>query len=218
MTAILLRGDLKLRKKSHISLAKFIVNNVQVDDLNEHKKAFYIGSILPDLKPSFLTRRHTIDETFDTLIDEIRKITVEYDVNRGISGYYARHLGVITHYLADYCTFPHNAVFDGSMTEHVYYEKELKHSLKEYVLSEDAKRDRVMNQPSQTIDEIIHLIRKTHKEYLKALKAVKEDIHFIVDLCYKVVDALLLFFELACKKLNIEILPNKNMQMEYLKG
>ncbi|MDF2539388.1 MAG: hypothetical protein K0S76_2409 [Herbinix sp.] len=186
-----------MRKKSHLSLAKFIVNNMQVEDLNEHKKAFYIGSILPDLKPNFITRRHTIDETFDTLIEEIKKITVDYDINKGINGYYARHLGVITHYLADYCTFPHNSVFDGSMTDHVYYEKELKFSLKEYVQSEAAQSDLNPNQISHTIDDIIQLIKMIHREYLKAIKAVKEDIRYIVDLCYKVVDALLLFFEMA---------------------
>jgi len=176
------------------------MDNMQVQDLKEHKKAFYIGSILPDLKPSFLTQRHTIDETFGQLIIEIKRITVDYDFNRGIGGYYARHLGVITHYLADYCTFPHNSVFEGSFTEHVYYEKELKFSLKEYVHKEEAQIDRLPNQPIQSIDDILRFIIKTHKEYLKALKEVKEDIQYIVYLCYKVVDALLQIFELAMKK------------------
>lgn len=202
-----------MRKKSHISLATYLMDNMQVQDLNEHKKAFYIGSILPDLRPSFLTKRHTIDETFGTLIEEIKKITIDYDMNRGIGGYYARHLGVITHYLADYCTFPHNSVFEGTITEHVYYEKELKFSLKEYVHRENVQRDRLPNQPGQTIDDIIHFIIKTHKEYLKALKEVKEDIEYIVYLCFKVVDAILLFFELA----NEKFFPNKKkFNIEYV--
>ena len=49
-----------MRKKSHISLAKYLMNNMQVQDLNEHKKAFYIGSILPDIKPSFITKDITL--------------------------------------------------------------------------------------------------------------------------------------------------------------
>ncbi len=189
-----------MRKKSHISLARYLINNMRVNDLIEHKKAFYIGSILPDLKPSFFTRRHTIDETFDVLKQEIRKITTDYDITRGIDGYYARHLGVITHYLADYCTFPHNSIFKGTMTEHVYYEKELKFSLKEYVQQEQLNRYRQPNQPLKTMDEIIHYINKTHREYLTALKVVSEDIQYIVDLCYKVVDAILQLFEIAYHK------------------
>lgn len=185
-----------MRKKSHISLAKYLVNNMQVQDLQDHKKSFYIGSILPDLKPSFLTKRHTIDETFGTLMDEIRKITVDYDINKGINCYYARHLGVITHYLSDYCTFPHNSIFEGSISKHMSYEKELKLMLKEYIESEDAQRER-NSFIYHTADDIIHFIRLTHKEYLKAIKAVNEDIRFIIDLCFRVVDAILTFFEIA---------------------
>lgn len=168
---------------------------MNVQDLQEHKKAFYIGSILPDLKPSFFTKRHTIDETLIDLIDEIKKITIDYDVNKGINGYYARHLGVITHYLSDYCTFPHNTIFDGNMREHIQYEKELKTSLKEYVNRNDVRMKR--NNTFHTLDEIIHFILNTHKEYMKALKVIREDIQYIVKLCYKVVDAILMFFEMA---------------------
>jgi hypothetical protein len=174
---------------------------MQVQDLTEHRKAFYIGSVLPDLKPSFITKRHTIEDTFGILIDEIKKITVDYDINKGITGYYARHLGVITHYLSDYCTYPHNHIFHGSISEHVYYEKELKFSLKEYVNSEDNQRERKACQIFCNVDEIIHIIVQTHKEYLRALKNVHKDIQYIIDLCYKVVDLILSFFEVAIARL-----------------
>ncbi len=203
-----------MRKKSHLSLAKFIMNNMHVEDLNEHKKAFYIGSILPDLKPSFLTKRHTIDKTFDVLTDEIRKITVDYDISRGMDGYYVRHLGVITHYLADYCTFPHNSIFNGTMSEHVSYEKILMNSLKNYVESGAARRNRLHNTTGKTMEEILQLIKKIHKEYLGALKVVKRDIEYIVDLCYRVVDALILFFETAYAKLHGGMKPD-NLQIGY---
>lgn len=194
-----------MRKKSHISLAKFLVNNMQVQDLHDHKRAFYIGSILPDLKPSFITKRHTIDETFEVLIDEIKKITVDYDYTKGINGYYARHLGVITHYLSDYCTYPHNDIFEGSITEHVFYEKELKFSLKAFVNHEDNQRERLQSQHHCSFDEIIHLIWKTHNEYLKAIKNVSQDIQYIIDLCYKVVDAILSFLEKATDALHKDL-------------
>lgn len=206
-----------MRKKSHISLAKYIMNNMQVQDLNEHKKAFYIGSILPDIKPSFITKRHNIDETFEILIDEIKKITVDYDINKGINGYYARHLGVITHYLSDYCTFPHNTIFDGSMTEHVMYEKELKDSLKEYLEREDVIRERKQMETHQSVEDIIHFIKRTHQEYLNAIKAVKEDIQYIIEICFKVVDAILAFFEKAFAKLT-EDMNNNTIMVEYSKA
>lgn len=206
-----------MRKKSHISLAKYLMNNMQVQDLNEHKKAFYIGSILPDIKPSFITKRHNIDETFEILIDEIKKITVDYDINKGINGYYARHLGVITHYLSDYCTFPHNTIFEGSMTEHVMYEKELKDSLKEYLEREDVIKERKQMETHQSVEDIIHFIKRTHQEYLNAIKAVKEDIQYIIEICFKVVDAILAFFEKAFAKLT-EDMNNNTIMVEYSKA
>lgn len=190
------------------------MNNMQVEDLSDHKKAFYIGSILPDIKPSFLTTKHSIEETFGILIDEIKKITVDYDINKGINGYYARHLGVITHYLADYCTFPHNSIFEGSLKDHVYYEKELKFSLKEYVKRDDVQRERETTQ-FQSIEDVIGFINKTHNEYLKALKAVKEDIKFIVEICYKVVDAILQFFELSYDRVMAIEHRNSEQKIEY---
>lgn len=204
-----------MRKKSHISLARYIINNMQVEDLHNHKKAFYFGSILPDLKPSFLTKRHTIEETFEDLITEIRRVTVDYDINRGINGYYARHLGVITHYLSDYCTFPHNSIFKGNIKEHVYYEKDLKCSMKEYFNRDDIQRNRDNIQKFNTIDDILHFIKKTHKEYLKALKVVHEDIQYIIDLCYKVVDAILMFFEIALEKFEKELVNKHNSLVTY---
>ncbi len=191
-----------MRKKSHISLAKFLMNNMQVQDLNEHKKAFYIGSILPDITPSFLTKRHTFDETIITLIEEIRKITIDYDFKKGINGYYARHLGVITHYLSDYCTYPHNDIYDGNIKGHVTYEKELKHSLKAYVNQENNQRERLQRQRNCSFDDIIYLIKKTHEEYLKAVKNIHQDIHFIIELSYKVVDAILSFLEKSLYELH----------------
>ncbi|NLP34733.1 MAG: zinc dependent phospholipase C family protein [Clostridiales bacterium] len=204
-----------MRKKSHISLAKYLLANMKVSDLNVHKRAFYIGSILPDLKPSFLTKRHNIEETFDILIREIKKITVDYDIEQGINGYFARHLGVITHYLADYCTFPHNSDFRGSLKEHMFYEKNLKHLLKEYVERNDIQRKRSLNSKFHTVEDILHFIQKTHAEYMKTLKNIRVDIHYIVDLCYKVVDAILQFFEYAFKTFNA-VKEGKKLQAGYL--
>jgi len=200
-----------MRKKSHISLAKFLLDNIKENKLIKHKKAFYIGSILPDLKPSFLTKRHTIEETFDVLIKEIKKITVDYDVKKGISSYFARHLGVITHYLADYCTLPHNSNYTGTIADHVYYEKEMKFQLKEYIEVDGIHSEAIKGQKLQTLDEIVQYITKTHNEYLMELKAIKKDIQYIIELCSKVVDAILTFLKMALDAL--EGKPMHNFQL-----
>lgn len=181
-----------MKKKSHISLAKYIIKNMQIEELTIHEKAFYVGSILPDCVPSFITRRHSIDETFYILRDEIRKVTEDYDIGKGMNSYYWRHLGVITHYIADYFTFPHNSIFTGTIKEHCYYEIDLMKSLKEYV---QVQKPIYSQKSFQTVDDICNFILEMHKKYLKAIKAVKVDCAYIVNLCYKVVSSILLFFE-----------------------
>jgi hypothetical protein len=204
-----------MRKKSHISLAKFLVNNMKEHKVIKYKKAFYLGSILPDLKPSFLTKRHTFEETFDILINEIKSITINYDVSKGVSRYFARHLGVITHYLADYFTLPHNSTYTGTITDHVYYEKELKYQLREYIEIEDIHSKAIQGQVLNTFDEIIQFITKTHKEYLEALKTVKEDIRYIIELCSKVVNAIVTLFDMTLEALQTGS-SNKGLQLNQI--
>lgn len=186
-----------MRKKSHISLAHYLMNNKNFEHLLNHKKSFYIGSILPDCVPTFITRRHCIEDTFEILKNEITKITDNYDVDKGITSYYCRHLGVITHYIADYFTFPHNEIFTGTIVEHCSYEKELKFALREYVKSGIVRRDNGDNSSIQTVDDICAFIKQMHEEYLKAIKVIKVDCMYIVDLCYRVVDAILKIFQLG---------------------
>lgn len=188
-----------MRKKSHISVAKYLMNSNGMECLQIHKKAFYIGSILPDCIPSFITRRHSIEETLHILKKEIDKITEDYDVNKGLSCYFCRHLGVITHYVADYFTFPHNATYPGSIKDHCVYEEDLKHAIRKYVKSDEAKRVRERNGLFKNSEEIITFIKGTHEEYLNLINAVKLDCEYIVELCHKVVDAILQLLEMKAQ-------------------
>ena len=50
-----------MRKKSHVSLSLYLIKNIDNQLLSDHKKAFGMGSILPDCKPSFVTTKHNIE-------------------------------------------------------------------------------------------------------------------------------------------------------------
>lgn len=49
-----------MRKKSHISLARDIVRNSEDEGLRKHKWGFLFRKYLPDIKPSFLYKKHEI--------------------------------------------------------------------------------------------------------------------------------------------------------------
>ena len=52
-------GEVDMRKKSHISLAWYLMNSEGMDALKLHKGSFYMGSVLPDCMPSFNNEWHT---------------------------------------------------------------------------------------------------------------------------------------------------------------
>lgn len=188
-----------MRKKSHISLAKYIVNSLSEQDMMKHKKAFYLGSILPDCKPSFLTERHEIEGTFPKIQQEM-KLLVEKKKDCQINTrVFYRNLGEIIHYIADYFTFPHNAHYPGNLRAHCAYEEQLKNSLKEYIESGEAGRNRVWIRGNAKIlnstEAICDFIQMAHDRYVKIKNTVEGDCRQIVLLCHQVVEAILLLIK-----------------------
>ena len=165
-----------MRKKSHISLAKYLLNSQGMEKLQSHKKAFYFGSILPDCVPTFLTRRHTIEDTFDILEKEIRKLTENYDMERGIGSYYCRHMGVITHYVADYFTAPHNEHGEFGLRDHCAFEKQQLYRLRSQLRGQ-------WNTPKQyqMQGDVMEYIKTIHDEYLEQMPQVETDCSYIVN-------------------------------------
>lgn len=189
-----------MRKKSHISLAKHIVNLSGLQNFDKHKKAFYIGSILPDCKPSFLTKRHEINGTFDLVAGAIKRLTEGYSDIEELSTAYFTRLGEVVHYIADYFTFPHNKEYPGSMKEHCIYEGELKHKLREHIRNiadndvEQWKAKFHFEEVNQfhTVSDICEFIKEEHNKYIQRVHhSVEEDCKYIVSICSKLVMAIL---------------------------
>ena len=142
-----------MRKKSHISLAKYIVKDMEVPVMTDHRKAFYLGSILPDCKPSFLTQRHEFEGTFEMVKERICDLSLDAELILRNARAFMRRLGEIIHYIADYFTFPHNMIYEGGFKEHCVYEKELKlfHEtlVERRTLPPNFVRDIIMKAPSR---------------------------------------------------------------------
>lgn len=180
-----------MRKKSHISLAQYIVNSVEAEPLEKHRKAFCLGSILPDCKPSFLTTKHEIDGTFGNMQEEILRLTDKNINQKGNMRVFCRDLGQVIHFIADYFTFPHNHIYPGTLKDHCVYEEELKHTLRSYIKSGEAEKNSHLINVFRTPQEICDYIKKSHEEYLKIKKTVKEDCKYIVSICHQVVVGIL---------------------------
>ena len=64
-----------MRKKSHILVARYLADQMPATkSLQSHRKAFCLGSILPDIKPSFLTKKHEYFGTFEEIQGKMKAL------------------------------------------------------------------------------------------------------------------------------------------------
>ena len=187
--------EVVMKKKSHLSLSRYLIDSMQNEGLTKYRKSFLFGSILPDCIPSFITRRHTIEETFDILKKELIEIIDNYDWIQGITREFSRRLGVITHYIADYFTFPHNKVFPGTMTEHITYEFSLMDYLKEYLKSGEPDKFLISDKIFYSVEQICAFIKEAHAKYLEVVEKIATDCRYIVEMTAQVVISVLQIFE-----------------------
>ena len=189
-----------MRNKSHISLARHIVNISDISNFDKHKKAFYVGSILPDCKPSFLTQRHEINGTIHLVEEQMRKLTTGYSHIGELSTMYYTKLGEVLHYIADYFTYPHNKEYPGTMKDHCVYEGELKHKLRAYIknLNEHElarwKSQLKLSDMSRfnSVADIMEFIKEQHRHYIRrGTHNVEQDCRDIVGVCSTVSAAIL---------------------------
>ena len=187
----------KLRKKSHILLGRYLADQMsEVYSLQQHRKAFCLGNIMPDLKPSFLTTRHEFFGTFDHLQNKMRAL-VEKNPEEENARVYWRRFGEVMHYMADYFTFPHNKTYKGNLAAHNSYEAELKNRLRECILSGAADSQLEEAKQFESFEELVEYIRERHAYYLESPRCIADDIRFILRVCYQVVQGI---FQLCVRK------------------
>jgi len=179
-----------MRKKSHISLARFLVNGLENEILSRRWKAFYMGSLLPDCTPSFLTVRHEYDETIGLVEEKLRHLVELREKSKEDTFRYMLDLGQVFHYLADYFTFPHNHHYPGNLKDHCCYENDLKFGLRSYIREGNAVFYAESRQKIHSVEDILNYIQACHKEYTERLHNVEEDCEYITRVCSQVLTGL----------------------------
>lgn len=184
-----------MRKKSHISLAGYLVKELRLQELIKHKKAFYLGSILPDLNPKMVKEPHEIETSFEKFQDSVRLLIQEAKAGECSERVLWRRTGMIIHYLADYFTFPHNSTYGGNLKDHCVYEGDMKYQMREYVRTPEAKMI-FLNQREQafqisTEESLFAYIKESHACYLTEKHSVVKDCRWILAMSAVVLVAML---------------------------
>ena len=179
-----------MRKKSHILLARYLADQLSVDEsLQSHRKAFCLGSILPDIRPSFVVKKHEYFSTFGEIQEKMLQL-VEHGPLEGKERVYWRNFGEVLHYVADYFTFPHNRTYTGSLYEHSQYEKILKQRLKICIKSGAAGAYVFRDVYFKNLEELTEFIQVSHTSYLRKKRNITEDIQYILMVCYQVIQGI----------------------------
>ena len=158
--------------------------------LQSHRKAFCLGSILPDIRPSFVTKKHEYFGTFEEIQEKIRAL-VEHGPSEGKERVYWRNFGEVMHYMADYFTFPHNKTYTGNLYEHNKYEKILKQRLKIYIKSGAASVHAFAPMHFEDLADLTDFIRISHASYLRKKRNITEDINYILMISFQVIQGII---------------------------
>ena len=186
-TARLIVGGWNMRKKSHIALAGYLVREMDDVNMQKHWKAFYFGSILPDLTPMMIAAPHKFDSSYLELKERIAKLLSEARGHTCKKRTLFCRLGVVMHYLADYFTFPHNTTFEGNLKDHCLYERDMKHELRVRIHTEEAaqifKRQQKKQNQIRTAPQLFDYIEEMHRTYLKRRENLADDCRWIMEMC-----------------------------------
>lgn len=173
-----------MRKKSHISLSRGIIKGLGEENIINHRYTFYIGSIVPDCIPSFITRRHNMEQTFDIFVKHMEKFVDKLGKKNKLGFGQTIRMGMILHYIADYFTLPHNSHYEGGFKDHCVYEGAQLRCMRDYV-KEVRSEDVNINLPAplKDIKQVVEYIKGKHQEYVKLHQGVKDDCEFSLETC-----------------------------------
>ncbi|MDO5725955.1 MAG: zinc dependent phospholipase C family protein [Tissierellia bacterium] len=167
--------------------------------INLDKKQFLKGSIAPDVEPQYKLNRHYIDYSLNFVVAKIVKlIYLNKLLNQSPrqtfqSKYMSKELGVISHYLCDFVTQPHNErnKFKRLFKSHLKYE----YILHQVALHHDFEKD-IINIPDMNIMEfdgmslakgIARYINSVVDEYTQK-ESFKNDLNYAMSLNVKVME------------------------------
>lgn len=183
-----------MRKKSHISLARYLVRSLNDEELKKHKFSFYLGSVLPDIKPSFVYKRHEIEKTFPLVQKRLAEMYERTEQGKRQDFRFFVNLGQISHYLADYFTFPHNKIYDGGLRGHCSYEEKLKKDLRSYLKEKGNEESRINTETFKSVRALCNYIAGMHQAYIGRKHDVSDDIHHIVEVNHRALGGMMRLF------------------------
>lgn len=169
----------KILANTHKVIATIIHQRVKQDyNINLNLNKIQWGSVCPDVLPYYKLIRHYQKESINFISKEISNLiyfcrysNLQENTNPILINYLSKKLGIISHYLSDYCCYPHayRMTFFDDMKAHIKYESDLN----VYVLSQKFKEENyeyVINTKNLDLFENVDKKLKVRvKEYIETV-------------------------------------------------
>ena len=115
-----------MKVRTHFHLAKLSLKHISSNiPKGFNKNLFYFGTILADCCHLPFTNPHYIDSSYSFIKDKIKKISKK----KSFTYYDSLELGIIIHYICDFCCYSHITGGIGNPNKHMLYERQIQRYL-----------------------------------------------------------------------------------------
>ena len=201
-----------MKVRTHFNMAKITLRCINGN--NEHHKyslinriSLYIGSMIPDLNfVQIIKHPHFYQESSNYVFNMISELKKRKKINI----LFMLKLGIIMHYLNDFCCHVHKSGGIGNVNEHIIYER----NLNKYLLM---NKETIFNKIKGTIinnkfKDISLEIKNILKEYYKAEPSYILDINKSITMNILVFCHVLEYLPINQEK----IICNMNSNMQFM--
>lgn len=178
-----------MKIKTHIKLAELAFNNINVVPKGFSKLMFDFGIMAADQSWHVITHPHYMKKSLGYVIEKVEKLFAIKNFN----AYFSMQLGIVVHYLCDFCCNSHISGTVGNISYHLKYERGLQRYLfKNYdVLDYDLNHDQNnIRSTIENVDSFKSFIRDILYSYVKGEPSYLWDIIQCVKITSIVISAI----------------------------
>jgi len=165
-----------MKVKTHVKLAELAFsNNIKVVPEGFSKFMFNFGLVMVDQSWHVKTHPHYMQKSLEYVVEKIEELL---SVKR-FNGYYSMQLGIVVHYLCDFCCNAHISGSMGNISYHLKYE----YDLQRYLLDNyDILRD-YFNKPLNNKSRILNSLASIKASIENILdNYMKGDVSYLLDI------------------------------------
>ena len=181
-----------MKVKTHVKLAELAFsNNIKVVPEGFSKFMFNFGLVMVDQSWHVKTHPHYMQKSLEYVVEKIEELL---SVKR-FNGYYSMQLGIVVHYLCDFCCNAHISGSMGNISYHLKYEHDLQRYLienydvlRDYFNKPLTSRNRTLNSPTLIKNSIENMLDNYMKDDASYLLDIKQCVEITSMICSNVFD------------------------------